>query len=87
MAVEFLEGAAVHGRRLLPGPRPAERDLHSCGPGSATLPIALGQIIVDHLIGEQLPWVFGPAHAYFDPVPFVAVTGNVPTSGFNAVIR
>lgn len=36
----------------------------SCGPGSANLPIALG-------------------NAYFDSVPFLAVTGNVPTSQFN----
>jgi acetolactate synthase-1/2/3 large subunit len=36
----------------------------SCGPGSANLPIALG-------------------NAYLDSVPFLAVTGNVPTSQFN----
>src|SRR5580692_11481478 len=36
----------------------------SCGPGSANLPIALG-------------------NAFFDSVPFLAVTGNVPTSQFN----
>lgn len=36
----------------------------SCGPGSANLPICLG-------------------NAYFDSVPFLAVTGNVPTSQFN----
>jgi acetolactate synthase-1/2/3 large subunit len=36
----------------------------SCGPGSANMPIALG-------------------NAYFDSVPFLAVTGNVPTSQFN----
>jgi acetolactate synthase-1/2/3 large subunit len=35
----------------------------SCGPGSANLPISLG-------------------NAYFDSVPFYAVTGNVPTSQF-----
>ncbi len=36
----------------------------SCGPGSANLPIALG-------------------NAYLDSVPFLAVTGNIPTSQFN----
>ena len=36
----------------------------SCGPGSANLPISLG-------------------NAFFDSVPFMAVTGNVPTSQFN----
>jgi acetolactate synthase-1/2/3 large subunit len=36
----------------------------SCGPGSANLPISLG-------------------NAYLDSVPFLAVTGNVPTSQFN----
>src|ERR1700676_5477927 len=36
----------------------------SCGPGSANLPIALG-------------------NAYLDTVPFLAVTGNIPTSQFN----
>ena len=36
----------------------------SCGPGSANLPISLG-------------------NAYFDSVPFLAVTGNVPTNQFN----
>jgi len=36
----------------------------SCGPGSANLPIALG-------------------NSYLDSVPFLAVTGNVPTSQFN----
>ena len=36
----------------------------SCGPGSANLPIALG-------------------NAFLDSVPFLAVTGNVPTSQFN----
>lgn len=36
----------------------------SCGPGSANLPIALG-------------------NAYLDSVPFLAITGNVPTSQFN----
>jgi acetolactate synthase-1/2/3 large subunit len=36
----------------------------SCGPGSANMPIALG-------------------NAYLDSVPFLAVTGNVPTSQFN----
>src|SRR5438477_5080132 len=36
----------------------------SCGPGSANLPISLG-------------------NAYLDSVPFMAVTGNVPTSQFN----
>ncbi len=36
----------------------------SCGPGSANLPIALG-------------------NAFLDSVPFMAVTGNVPTSQFN----
>ena len=35
----------------------------SCGPGSANLPISLG-------------------NAFFDSVPFYAVTGNVPTSQF-----
>jgi acetolactate synthase-1/2/3 large subunit len=36
----------------------------SCGPGSANMPIALG-------------------NAFFDSVPFLAVTGNVPTTQFN----
>ena len=36
----------------------------SCGPGSANMPIALG-------------------NAFLDSVPFLAVTGNVPTSQFN----
>src|SRR5258705_4067693 len=36
----------------------------SCGPGSANLPIALG-------------------NAFLDSVPFLAITGNVPTSQFN----
>ncbi len=36
----------------------------SCGPGSANLPIALG-------------------NSFLDSVPFLAVTGNVPTSQFN----
>ena len=36
----------------------------SCGPGSANLPISLG-------------------NAYLDSAPFLAVTGNVPTSQFN----
>jgi acetolactate synthase-1/2/3 large subunit len=36
----------------------------SCGPGSANLPISLG-------------------NAFLDSVPFMAVTGNVPTSQFN----
>jgi acetolactate synthase-1/2/3 large subunit len=36
----------------------------SCGPGSANMPIALG-------------------NSYLDSVPFLAVTGNVPTSQFN----
>ncbi|MEK9910804.1 MAG: thiamine pyrophosphate-binding protein, partial [Candidatus Puniceispirillum sp.] len=36
----------------------------SCGPGSANLPISLG-------------------NSFFDSVPFLAVTGNVPTSQFN----
>ncbi len=36
----------------------------SCGPGSANLPISLG-------------------NAYLDSVPFLAITGNVPTSQFN----
>ena len=36
----------------------------SCGPGSANLPISLG-------------------NAFFDSVPFLAITGNVPTSQFN----
>src|SRR5258707_2400686 len=36
----------------------------SCGPGSANLPISLG-------------------NAFLDSVPFMAVTGNVPTSPFN----
>src|SRR5712672_3792968 len=36
----------------------------SCGPGSANLPISLG-------------------NAFLDSVPFLAVTGNVPTSQFN----
>ncbi|UCH73416.1 MAG: thiamine pyrophosphate-binding protein [Rhodospirillales bacterium] len=36
----------------------------SCGPGSANLPICLG-------------------NAYLDSVPFLAVTGNVPTSQFS----
>ncbi len=36
----------------------------SCGPGSANLPIALG-------------------NAFLDSVPFLAVTGNIPTSQFN----
>ena len=36
----------------------------SCGPGSANLPIALG-------------------NAFLESVPFLAVTGNVPTSQFN----
>lgn len=36
----------------------------SCGPGSANLPIALG-------------------NAFLDSVPFLAVTGNVPTGQFN----
>ena len=36
----------------------------SCGPGSANMPIALG-------------------NAYLDSVPFLAVTGNMPTSQFN----
>jgi acetolactate synthase-1/2/3 large subunit len=36
----------------------------SCGPGSANLPICLG-------------------NSFFDSVPFLAVTGNVPTSQFN----
>ena len=36
----------------------------SCGPGSANLPIALG-------------------NALLDSVPFLAITGNVPTSQFN----
>lgn len=35
----------------------------SCGPGSANMPIALG-------------------NAYLDSVPFMAITGNVPTSQF-----
>ena len=38
--------------------------LTSCGPGSANLPIALG-------------------NAFLDSVPFLAITGNVPTSQFN----
>ncbi|UUX49266.1 thiamine pyrophosphate-binding protein [Nisaea acidiphila] len=36
----------------------------SCGPGSANMPIALG-------------------NAFLDSVPFLAVTGNVPTNQFN----
>lgn len=36
----------------------------SCGPGSANMPISLG-------------------NAYLDSVPFMAITGNVPTSQFN----
>jgi acetolactate synthase-1/2/3 large subunit len=36
----------------------------SCGPGSANMPIALG-------------------NSFLDSVPFLAVTGNVPTSQFN----
>lgn len=36
----------------------------SCGPGSANMPIALG-------------------NAFLDSVPFLAVTGNIPTSQFN----
>ena len=36
----------------------------SCGPGSANLPISLG-------------------NAFFDSIPFLAITGNVPTSQFN----
>src|SRR5215218_1727195 len=36
----------------------------SCGPGSANLPIALG-------------------NAFLDSVPFLAITGNVPTGQFN----
>jgi acetolactate synthase-1/2/3 large subunit len=36
----------------------------SCGPGSANLPIALG-------------------NAFLDSVPFLAITGNIPTSQFN----
>jgi len=36
----------------------------SCGPGSANLPISLG-------------------NAFLDSVPFLAITGNVPTSQFN----
>ena len=36
----------------------------SCGPGSANMPIALG-------------------NAFLDSVPFLAVTGNVPTTQFN----
>lgn len=36
----------------------------SCGPGSANLPIALG-------------------NAFLDSVPFMAITGNVPTTQFN----
>ena len=36
----------------------------SCGPGSAKLPISLG-------------------NAFLDSVPFLAITGNVPTSQFN----
>ena len=36
----------------------------SCGPGSANLPIALG-------------------NAFLDSVPFLAVTGNIPTGQFN----
>lgn len=36
----------------------------SCGPGSANLPISLG-------------------NAYLDSVPFLAITGNVPTTQFN----
>ena len=36
----------------------------SCGPGSANLPIALG-------------------NSFLDSVPFLAITGNVPTSQFN----
>ncbi len=36
----------------------------SCGPGSANMPICLG-------------------NAYLDSVPFLAITGNVPTSQFN----
>src|SRR6476620_5449390 len=36
----------------------------SCGPGSANLPMSLG-------------------NAFLDSVPFMAVTGNVPTSQFN----
>ncbi len=36
----------------------------SCGPGSANLPICLG-------------------NAFLDSVPFLAITGNVPTSQFN----
>ena len=36
----------------------------SCGPGSANLPIALG-------------------NAFLDSVPFMAITGNVPTSQMN----
>src|SRR4030095_6144750 len=38
----------------------------SCGPGSANLPISLG-------------------NAFLDSVPFLAVTGNVPTSQFHSV--
>jgi acetolactate synthase-1/2/3 large subunit len=36
----------------------------SCGPGSANLPIALG-------------------NSFLDSVPFLAITGNIPTSQFN----
>src|SRR5256714_4533968 len=36
----------------------------SCGPGSANLPITLG-------------------NAFLDSVPFLAITGNIPTSQFN----
>src|ERR1700686_2629521 len=46
----------------VPG-RPAA-PFRSCGAGSATLPISLG-------------------NAFLDSVPFMAVTGNVPTSQFN----
>ncbi len=58
------ERRRLHGRRLLPGVGRPTATFTSCGPGSANLPISLG-------------------NAFLDSVPFMAVTGNVPTSQFN----
>ena len=54
----------LHGGCLLPCSGRPTATFTSCGPGSANLPISLG-------------------NAFLNSVPFLAVTGNVPTSQFN----
>src|ERR1700716_2584291 len=68
--------------------RPATATFTSCGPGSGNLPVSLR-------FGGRPPPPFPPGgrasatlpislgNAFLDSVPFLAVTGNVPTSQFN----